>query len=168
MAATPTDGYTIDHAFSVADLSRLVGTEFGLCEGALEALTLGAFLHDLGKLGVARSVLEKAGPLSPLEVESVRGHPDTGARLVEQLWCLRRGAQAIRHHHERPDGGGYPDGLEGEEIPLAARIVAAADAYDVMVRGRPYAAARPPTEAAGELMGGAASSTPGWWRPWRG
>lgn len=157
VAATPTDGYVIDHAFAVADLSRLVGTELGLCEGALEALMLGAFLHDLGKLGVARSVLEKAGPLSAREMEIVRGHPDMGARMVEPLWCLRRGAQAIRHHHERYDGGGYPDGLEGEEIPLAARIVAAADAYDVMVRGRPYAAARTPTEAVGELMGGAGS-----------
>jgi putative nucleotidyltransferase with HDIG domain len=155
VAATATDGYVIDHAFAVADLSRLIGTEFGLCEGALEALTLGALLHDLGKLGVAQSVLQKVGPLARQEVEIVRDHPDIGARMVEQLWCLRRGAQAIRHHHERYDGGGYPDGLEGEEIPLAARIVAAADAYDVMVRGRPYAVARTPTEAVGELMGGA-------------
>ena len=150
VAATATDGYVIDHAFAVADLSRLIGTEFGLCEGALEALTLGALLHDLGKLGVAQSVLQKVGPLARQEVEIVRDHPDIGARMVEQLWCLRRGAQAIRHHHERYDGGGYPDGLEGEEIPLAA-----ADAYDVMVRGRPYAVARKPTEAVGELMGGA-------------
>ena len=157
VAATATDGYVIDHAFAVADLSRLIGTEFGLCEGALEALTLGALLHDLGKLGVAQSVLQKVGPLARQEVEIVRDHPDIGARMVEQLWCLRRGAQAIRHHHERYDGGGYPDGLEGEEIPLAARIVAAADAYDVMVRGRPYAVARTPTEAVGELMGGAGS-----------
>ncbi len=155
VAATPTDGYVIDHAFAVADLSRLVGTEFGLREGALEALTLGALLHDLGKLGVARSILEKAGPLTRWEAESMKVHPDIGAHMVEPLWCLRRVAQAIRHHHERYDGGGYPDGLEGEEIPLASRIVAAADAYDVMVRGRPYARARPPTEAVGELMGGA-------------
>jgi putative nucleotidyltransferase with HDIG domain len=155
LAATPTDGYVIDHAFAVADLSRLVGTEFRLREGALEALTLGALLHDLGKLGVARSILEKVGPLAHWEAESMQGHPDIGARMVEPLWCLRRVAQSIRHHHERYDGGGYPDGLEGEEIPLASRIVAAADAYDVMVRGRPYASARPPTEAVGELWGGA-------------
>jgi putative nucleotidyltransferase with HDIG domain len=155
LAATPTDGYVIDHAVAVADLSRLVGTELGLREGALEALTLGALLHDLGKLGVARSILENVRPLARWEVEIIKGHPDIGARMVEQLWCLRRVAQGIRHHHERYDGGGYPDGLEGEEIPLASRIVAAADAYDVMVRGRPYASARPPTEAVGELMGGA-------------
>ncbi len=154
-AATPSDGYRTDHAVAVSDLSRLVGIEFGLGEGALEALTLGALLHDLGKLGVAGSILQKVGPLARWEVEIVRGHPDAGARMVESLWCLRRVAQAIRHHHERYDGAGYPDGLEGEEIPLSSRIVAAADAYDVMVRGRPYAAARSPTEAIGELLGGA-------------
>jgi putative nucleotidyltransferase with HDIG domain len=155
LAATPSDGYVVDHALAVADLSRLVGMEFGLRKGALEALTLGALLHDLGKLGVARSILEKAGPLTRWEAESMKVHPDIGAHMVEPLWCLRRVAQAIRHHHERYDGGGYPDGLEGEEIPLASRIVAVADAYDVMVRGRPYASARPPTEAVGELLGGA-------------
>ena len=154
-AATPADGYDIDHAVAVADLSRLVGTELGLGEGALEALSLGGLLHDLGKLGVAGFILHKAGPLAGWEVEIVQGHPDMGARMVEPLGYLRRAARAIRHHHERYDGGGYPDGLQGEEIPLSARIVAAADAYDVMVRGRPYASARPPTEAVGELWGGA-------------
>src|SRR5215210_471803 len=150
-----TDGYGTGtaHAVAVADLSRLVGMEFGLGEGALEALALGALLHDLGKLGVEGTILQKVGPLARWEVEIIKGHPDIGARMVEPLWCLRRVAQAIRHHHERYDGGGYPDGLEGEEIPLAARIVAAADAYDVMVRGRPYADVRPPTEASGELLG---------------
>ena len=151
-AATPADGYDIDHAVAVADLSRLVGTELGLGEGALEALSLGGLLHDLGKLGVAGFILHKAGPLAGWEVEIVQGHPDMGARMVEPLGCLRRAARAIRHHHERYDGGGYPDGLQGEEIPLSARIVAAADAYDVMVRGRPYAGIRPPTEAIGELL----------------
>ena len=151
-AATPADGYTIDHAVAVADLSRLVGTEMGMGGDALEALALGGLLHDLGKLGVARSILEKVGPLARWESESMKVHPDIGARMVEPLWCLRRIALAIRHHHERYDGGGYPDGLQGEEIPLSARIVAAADAYDVMVRGRPYARVRTPTEAVRELQ----------------
>ncbi len=151
-AATPSDGYVIDHAVAVSNVSRLVGGDLGLSEGALEALALGALLHDLGKLGVAGSILNKAGPLARWEAAIVESHPDVGARMVEPIGCLRRVAQAIRHHHERFDGGGYPDGLEGEEIPLAARIVAAADAYDVMVRGRPYAALRQPTEAIGELM----------------
>ncbi len=152
-AATPADGYIVDHAVAVADLSRLVGAEMGLGEGALEALALGGLLHDLGKLGVAGAILQKVGPLAGWEARLVEGHPDIGARMVEPLGCLRRVALAIRHHHERYDGGGYPDGLQGEEIPLAARIVAAADAYDVMVRGRPYARVRTSTEAIGELLG---------------
>ena len=151
-AATPADGYTIDHAVAVADLSRLVGTEIGLGGDALEALALGGLLHDLGKLGVAGAILQKAGPLTGWEAQILEGHPDIGTRMVEPLGCLRRVALAIRHHHERYEGGGYPDGLQGEEIPLSARIVAATDAYDVMVRGRPYAGIRPPTNAIGELL----------------
>ena len=77
--------------------------------------------------------------------------------MIDQIWCLRRVSQVIRHHHERYDGSGYPDGLEGEEIPLPARIVAAADAYDVMVRGRPYGERRSPKEAMGELVSGPGS-----------
>jgi putative nucleotidyltransferase with HDIG domain len=152
-AATPADGYIVDHAVAVADLSRLVGAEMGLGEGALEALALGGLLHDLGKIGVAGAILRKVGPLAGWEVEIVEGHPDIGARMVEPLGCLRRVTLAIRHHHERYDGGGYPDGLQGDEIPLAARIVAAADAYDVMVCGRPYAGIRTSREAIGELLG---------------
>jgi putative nucleotidyltransferase with HDIG domain len=152
-AATAPIGYTTEHAHAVADLSRSVGMEFGFGEGALEALELGALLHDLGKLGVPAAILQKPSLLTSWEMEIVERHTDIGARMVEPLWCLRRVVKAIRHHHERYDGGGYPDGLQGEEIPLAARIVAAADAYDAMVRGRPYAVTRPPTEAIGELMG---------------
>ena len=154
-AAVPRDGYTIDHALAIAKLSRRVGVEFDLSEEALEALTLGALLHDLGKLGVPEAVLEKVGPLTQQDWELIKRHPDIGARMIEQIWCLRRVAQMIRHHHERYDGSGYPDGLEGEEIPLTARIVAATDAYDVMVRGRPFGESRSPTEAKEELMSGA-------------
>lgn len=152
-AATDPVCYTTEHAHAVADLSRSVGMEFGFGEGALEALELGALLHDLGKLGVPEAIVQKPSSLTRLEMEIVERHPDIGARMVEPLWCLRRVVKAIRHHHERYDGGGYPDGLQGEEIPLAARIVAAADAYDAMVRGRPYARTRPQTEAIRELRG---------------
>jgi len=154
-AATDPVCYTTEHAHAVADLSRSVGMEFGFGEGALEALELGALLHDLGKLGVPEAIVQKPSPLTRLEMEIVERHPDIGARMVEPLWCLRRVVKAIRHHHERYDGGGYPDGLQGEEIPLAARIVAVADAYDAMVRGRPYTRTRPRTEAIRELMGAA-------------
>ncbi len=128
-----------------------------LSEETLEVLVLGALLHDLGKLGVPEAVLEKSGPLTQQEWEVIKRHPDMGARMIEQIWCLRRVAPVIRHHHERYDGSGYPDGLKAEEIPLSARIVAAADAYDAMVGGRIYRGSRSPTEAIVELMSSAGS-----------
>jgi putative nucleotidyltransferase with HDIG domain len=137
-AATPKDGYTDEHALEVARLSRLVGMELGLNEEELEWLVHGALLHDLGKLGVADAILEKPGSLTEEEWVVIKRHPEVGARMIEPLESLSGALPVIRHHHERPDGSGYPDGLEGEEIPLGARIVAAVDAYDVMLRGRPY------------------------------
>jgi putative nucleotidyltransferase with HDIG domain len=137
-AATPKDGYTADHALEVARLSRLVGMDLGLNEEELEWLVHGALLHDVGKLIVADEILEKLGTLTEEEWVVVKRHPEVGARMIEPLEVLSGALPVIRHHHERPDGTGYPAGLEGEEIPIAARIVAAVDAYDVMLRGRPY------------------------------
>jgi putative nucleotidyltransferase with HDIG domain len=137
-AVTPKDGYTTEHAVEVARLSRLVGMELGLNEDDLEWLVHGALLHDLGKLGVADEILEKLGPLTEEEWKVIKRHPEVGARMIEPLEFLSGALPVIKHHHERPDGSGYPDGLEGDEIPLAARIVAAVDAYDVMLRGGPY------------------------------
>jgi putative nucleotidyltransferase with HDIG domain len=137
-AVTPKDGYTADHAVEVARLSRLVGMDLGLNEEELEWLVHGALLHDLGKLIVADAILEKPGFLTEEEWKVIERHPDVGARMIEPLEPLSGAVSVIRHHHERPDGRGYPDGLEGDEIPLAARIVTAVDAYDVMLRGRPY------------------------------
>jgi HD-GYP domain-containing protein (c-di-GMP phosphodiesterase class II) len=156
-ATTPKDHYTTDHALQVARLSWLVGMELGLGEEELEWLVHGALLHDLGKLGVADAILEKLGPLTEEEWAIVKRHPEVGARMIEPLESLRKALPVIRHHHERPDGSGYPDGLEGEEIPLAARIVAVVDAYDVMLR-RPYRPERygsksSPAEALQELWG---------------
>jgi putative nucleotidyltransferase with HDIG domain len=155
-AATPKDGYTAEHAVEVARLSRLVGVDLGLSEEELEWLVHGALLHDLGKLGVPDAILEKPGTLTEEEWKVIKRHPEVGAQMIEPLEILSRAAPVIRYHHERPDGTGYPDGLEGEEIPLAARIVAAADAYDVMLRGRPYrpepyGAKSSPAEALKEL-----------------
>jgi len=137
-AATPKDGYTADHAVEVARLSRLVGMDLGLDDEELEWLVHGALLHDLGKIGVADAILEKPGSLTEEEWVIIKRHPEVGARMIEPIASLSGALPVIRHHHERPDGSGYPDGLEGEEIPLAACIVAAVDAYDVMLRGRPY------------------------------
>src|SRR5215211_3271690 len=153
---TPKDGYTTDHALEVARLSRLVGMELGFNEDELEWLVHGALLHDFGKLGVADEILGKPGPLTEEEWALVKRHSEIGARVIEPLEILSRAVPVVRHHHERPDGTGYPDGLEGEEIPLAARIVAAVDAYDVMLRRRPYRPERygsksSPAEALQEL-----------------
>ena len=155
-AATPKDGYTADHALEVARLSRLVGMDLGLNEEELEWLMHGALLHDLGKLGVADEILGKPGTLTEEEWALVKCHSEIGARMIEPLEILSRAVPVVRHHHERPDGTGYPDGLAGEQIPLAARIVAEVDAYDVMLRPRHYRPQRyrpksSPAEALQEL-----------------
>jgi putative nucleotidyltransferase with HDIG domain len=154
-AVTPKDGYTAEHALEVARLSRLVGMDLGLNEVELEWLVHGALLHDLGKLGVADEVLEKLGTLTEEEWALIKRHPEVGARMIEPLEFLSGAVPVIRHHHEHPDGSGYPDELEGEEIPLAARIVAPVDAYDVMLRGgswpNRYRPKSSPAEALKEL-----------------
>jgi HD-GYP domain-containing protein (c-di-GMP phosphodiesterase class II) len=150
-AVTPKDGYTSEHASLVSRLSQLVGVELGLNVEEIESLVLGALLHDLGKLAVSDAILEKPGPLTEEEWAVVKRHPDVGARMIEPIEVLSGAVPVVRHHHERYDGTGYPDGLEGEEIPLAARIVAAVDAYDVMIRGRPYRQRRSQAEALEEL-----------------
>src|SRR5215212_8474420 len=155
-ATTPKDGFTADHALEVARLSRLVGMDLGMGEDELEWLVHGALLHDLGKLGVADEILGKPGTLTEEEWALVKRHSEIGARMIEPLEILARAVPVVRHHHERPDGTGYPDGLEGEETPLAACIVATVDAYDVMLRRRRYRPQRyrpksSPAEALEEL-----------------
>jgi putative two-component system response regulator len=132
------DTYTERHVLRVAESARLLGERLGLGEAALDALYRGGLVHDIGKIGVPDAILLKAGPLDPSEVAIMRNHPETGERIVRPL---RSGAgllPIIRHHHERFDGGGYPDGLAQTRIPELARIVAVCDAYDAMVKDRPY------------------------------
>ena len=154
-AITPKDHYTSDHALQVARLSWLVGMELGLNEDELEWLVHGALLHDVGKIAVADEILEKLGPLTEEEWALIKLHPEVGARMIEPLESLSGALPVIRHHHERPDGRGYPEGLKGDEIPLGARIVAVVDAYDVMLRRsyRPerYGSKNSPAEALKEL-----------------
>jgi putative nucleotidyltransferase with HDIG domain len=151
-AVTPKDGYTSEHASQVARLSQLVGAELGLNVEEIETLVLGALLHDLGKIAVSDAVLEKPGPLTEEEWAVIKRHSDVGARMIEPIEILSGVVPVVRHHHEYYDGSGYPDGLGGEEIPLAARIVAAVDAYDVMMRGRPYHPQRSTQEEALEEL----------------
>ena len=150
-AATPKDGYTAEHAVEVARLSRLVGIDLGFNEEELEALVQGALLHDLGKLGVADAILKMPDPLTEVEWAAIKRHPEIGAQMIEPIEPLSGAVPVVKHHHERPDGTGYPDRLEGEQIPLAARIVAVADAYDVMLRGRRFRPKHSPAEALQEL-----------------
>jgi HD-GYP domain-containing protein (c-di-GMP phosphodiesterase class II) len=151
-AATPKDGYTAEHAVEVARLSRLVGIDLGFNKEELEVLVQGALLHDLGKLGVADAILRKPDDvLTEEEWAAVKRHPEIGAQMIEPIVPLSGTVPVVKHHHERPDGTGYPDRLKGEQIPLAARTVAVADAYDVMLRGRPYRPKRSPAEALEEL-----------------
>jgi response regulator RpfG family c-di-GMP phosphodiesterase len=145
------------HARRVAWYAGLLAERVGLDASEREELRCAAFLHDLGQVGVPSDVLGRPGPLEAGEREALRRHPEIGARLLQPLAVPRAVADGVRHHHERWDGGGYPDGLRGAEIPRAARIVALADAYDALTSARPHREALSPEAACAELERGAGS-----------
>ena len=151
------DPYSLGHAARVSVLAEIVAARLGWDEEEIEALRLGAALHDIGKLAVPEQVLRKPGPLDPDELAQVRSHPEHGARLVSLVRSLRVALPCVLHHHERWDGLGYPAGRKGETIPAAARVLAVADAFDAMTSDRPYRAALAPEEAIAELERGAGS-----------
>ena len=132
------DPYTRGHADRVAALAVEIGQELGLAEGALKALEYAGILHDIGKIGIPDAILAKRGALGPEEMALVRDHPRIGAEIVAGVEFLERAIPAIRSHHERWDGTGYPDRLAGEAIPLVARIVNIADTWDACTSRRPY------------------------------
>jgi putative two-component system response regulator len=134
------DGSLEGHCERLADLAVRIGEEYGLGEAELELVHLGALLHDVGKIGVPDRVLKKKGALSLEEFALLRMHPLVGDRLLEPIPTLAEVRPIVRHHHERWEGGGYPDGLAGPDIPLAARIVAVADSVEAMSAGRSYRA----------------------------
>ena len=142
------------HANRLVHLSGRIATHLGLPEDQRSAIRFGACLHDIGKVAVPEQLLHRAGPLNAEEREIMRIHPVAGAMILESIDAWRDVRLIVRHHHERFDGNGYPDGLRRDEIPLGARIVAVVDAFDVMRSGRPYATARPPEEIHGELERG--------------
>jgi diguanylate cyclase (GGDEF)-like protein len=135
------DGYTGAHAQEVSSLAVSVGRRLGLSTSALQAVELGALLHDIGKIRVPESILNKPGPLTDDEWAVMRNHPEAGERILAPIASLAEVLPIVRGSHERWDGGGYPDGLAGEDIPVGARIVAVCDAFRAMVEPRPYRAA---------------------------
>ncbi len=145
------DAYTAGHSRRVCDLVLAMGRELGLSAAELDTLGYAALFHDIGKLTVPDAILLKPGSLTEAEWDVMRKHSDDGARIIERLGFLADSVAAIRHHRERIDAEGYPRGLHGEEIPLGARIIHVADAYDSMRTNRVYQVARSDREARIEL-----------------
>ncbi len=141
------DGETAGHSEREARYAEKIARRLGLTDDEVRVIVQAARLHDIGKVGVRDSVLRKAGPLSDEEWAEMTKHPVIGSDILNHLSLFRRGAKLVRHHHERYDGKGYPDGLKGEEIPLGSRIIAVADAFDAMVSDRPYRKGIPVEEA---------------------
>jgi putative nucleotidyltransferase with HDIG domain len=137
------DSYTKGHCGRVAAYALTLAKEIGSSESDRENLEFGAFLHDIGKIGIRDAVLLKPGPLDDQEWVHMRQHPVKGYEIAKEIDMLKPTMGAIRNHHEKWDGSGYPDGLKAEAIPLSARLVAIADAYDAMATDRPYKKALP-------------------------
>ena len=151
------DSFTAGHSRRVQQLALAIGRELGLSQAELDLLGHAALFHDIGKLAIPDAILLKPASLTPDEWALMQRHAEEGARIIDRLGFLNDAVPAIRHHHERFDGTGYPDRLEGEDIPLGARIIHVADALDSMLTTRIYRAARPAAEALGELRGSAGS-----------
>lgn len=145
------DTYTADHAEQLADMALTVGRDMGLTERQLDDLRYAAILHDIGKIGVPDAVLKKPSRLEPAEWALMRQHPSIGARILAPVPRLASAARIVRHHHERYDGTGYPDGLAGDAIPLGARILTVVDSYSAIVDRRVYKEAFSHAEAVAEL-----------------
>jgi ribonuclease P protein subunit RPR2 len=137
------DPYTRGHSQRVGAWGRRLASAMGLPAVEIDTVTEAGLLHDIGKIGVPEAVLRKRGPLAHDEWTLMRNHPLVGAQIVAPFDFFAEGALVIRHHHERWDGSGYPDGLAGAAIPLGARIVAVADVFDALTSDRPYRPALP-------------------------
>ena len=145
------DRYTRGHTARVAKYAGAIAVELGLDEAALQQVEYGAALHDVGKIGIYEHVLNKHGELTEEEFAMIRQHPAMGDRILAHIDFLHEARLAVRHHHERVDGAGYPDGLRGAQIPLIAKIVAVADAFDAMTTTRTYSHPIGLEEAIGHL-----------------
>ncbi|NOZ85893.1 MAG: response regulator [Deltaproteobacteria bacterium] len=146
------DRYTQGHSERVTFYSVALAREIGLSNQEIDRLSLGGQLHDIGKIGIRETVLNKNGKLTDKEYEHVKTHPLIGAQILGRIKSMAPILPIVRHHHERYDGAGYPDGLKGENVPLEARIVAVADAFDAMTSNRAYRSAIPLEEAIKRLV----------------
>ena len=146
------DSYTCGHSERVAEISLAIAKEMKLSHEEQYLIHIGAHLHDVGKIGIPDAVISKPGRLTNEEFTLVKEHPIIGYHIVSKVKILQTVSLIVRHHHERIDGGGYPDGLAGETIPLGARIVAVADAFDAMTTTRTYKASMSIPEALQELI----------------
>jgi len=145
------DPYTFGHSERVARYAVAIGRRLGLPSNELELLEYVGVLHDIGKIGIRDAVLNKPGIFTSDEYEEMKKHPVIGSEIIGGIQLLGKGASWVRYHHERYDGGGFPEGLSGEDIPLGARIIAVADALDAMTSERPYKKTRTLDESIEEL-----------------
>lgn len=132
------DKYTSGHSQRVAEISVSIAREMGLSRQDIAGIRLAGLIHDIGKIGVRASVLNKPDRLNDDEYQHIKTHPEIGEHILTPVVEDEQILKAVRHHHERYDGTGYPDGLSGEQIPLGAKILAVADAYDAITSERPY------------------------------
>jgi putative two-component system response regulator len=146
------DAYTDGHCQRLAGYATALGDALGLSDDDRAALFRGGYLHDIGKVGIPDAVLLKTDRLTENEYRQIKTHPLIGDRLCGELRSLRQVRPIVRHHHERLDGSGYPDGLEGDAIPLLAQIMGIVDVYDAITTARPYKAAALPEQAFEELL----------------
>jgi diguanylate cyclase (GGDEF)-like protein/putative nucleotidyltransferase with HDIG domain len=151
------DQYTQGHSQKVSAYAVVLAQALGLDQSEVEEIRLAALLHDIGKVGIPETILNKSGPLDATEWETMKTHPELGAKILEPLETMTRIRQMVRHHHEFYDGSGYPDRLQGEGIPYGSRVIAIADSYDTITSERSYKKGRSPEEAFRELERCAAS-----------
>ncbi len=151
VALTERDRYTGEHSEAVIEMSASVARNLGLRGAEVDRIRSAALLHDIGKVAIPDDILHKPGPLTDREWILMREHPVIGERILSVLPGMSVVARIVRHEHERWDGGGYPDGLAGEDIPIGSRIIIAADAYHAITSDRPYRAARSHADAIDEL-----------------